>query len=314
MSKDKYKVCNWRQYNAGLKQRGAITIWISEDVLAAWRYQGERKRGGKRVYSDLAIEICLTVRKVYHLGYRQTEGFVESFFQHAKVGLPVPDYTVICRRSQGLPLRLEANKGKPITAIVADSTGLKVYGEGEWKVRKHGWSKHRRWMKLHIALDAEGQSVEAVELTTNSVDDAEVVGQWLPCIEAVVGSFTADGGYDQLKVWQALEQKALAQAEAIRVCIPLRPNAVMDKQGRSYLVQRNDAIKAIRRLGKPQWKVLSNYHQRSKAETFMFRYKIILGATLQARSFSRQQTEVKVGCKILNQMLRLAKPHSEKVA
>ncbi|MGV3657150.1 MAG: hypothetical protein ACO1NX_04320 [Chitinophagaceae bacterium] len=70
----------------------------------------------------------------------------------------------------------------------------------------------------------------------------------------------------------------------------------------------------MRRLGRKQWKVLANYHQRSKVETFMFRYKTILGGTLRARKTDQQKTEVKVGCKILNQMLTIAKPISEKVA
>lgn len=314
MSKDKYKVCNWHQYNEGLKQRGAITVWISQEVLEGWRYQGEKKKGGQPVYSDLAIEVCLTVRKVYHLGYRQTEGFVESFFAQAKLVLPVPCYSQICRRSQGLPVSLRTKKGKTITDIVVDSTGLKVYGEGEWKVRKHGWGKHRTWMKLHVALGAEDQQVEAVELTTNQVDDGQVVEELLGSVDAVIKSFTGDGAYDQKGVREYLYQKAGQQQEDMLQCIPPRHHAVVDTKGRVYLKQRDEDIRAMRRLGRNQWKVLTNYHQRSKAETFMFRYKVILGGGLQAREVSRQKTEVKVGCKILNRMLQIAKPISEKVA
>lgn len=314
MSKDKYKVHNWGEYNKGLKQRGAITLWINEEVLQNWRYQGGNKRGGQRRYSDLAIEVCLVVRKVYHLAYRQTAGFVESFFQSVNVALPVPDYSVICRRSKALPLSLQPKKGKRITDIVVDSTGLKVYGEGEWKVRQHGWGKHRTWMKLHIALDATSQQVEAVELTTNAVDDGAVAEKLLGRIDAMIKSFTGDGAYDKAKVRKALQQKVLEQKEDILQVIPPRHNAVVDTKGRAYLKQRNDAIKAIRRFGRKQWKVLTNYHQRSKAETFVFRYKTILGGRLQAREVNRQKTEVKVGCKILNMMLVLAKPISERVA
>lgn len=314
MSKDKYKVHNWSEYNEGLKQRGAITIWIHKDVVEQWRYQGEKKRGGQPVYSDKAIEVCLMVRKVYHLPLRQTEGFVESFFKLTKVELPVPDFTVICRRSKSLPVSIKTKKRKVITDIVVDSTGLKVYGEGEWKVRKHGWSKHRTWMKLHVGLDAADQRVEAVELSTNAVDDAAMVEKLLRQIQEEINSFTGDGAHDKTKVRKCLHGRALEQKADILQIIPPQDNAVEDKNHRPYLRQRNEDIAAIKSIGKEEWKIVSNYHQRSKAETFMFRYKVILGSALQARTFENQKTEVKVGCKVLNMMLQLAKPQSEKVA
>lgn len=314
MSKDKYKVRNWHQYNKGLKHRGAITVWVSKEVLEGWRYQGEKRKGGQPVYSDLAIEVCLTVRKVYHLGYRQTEGFVESFFQRLHLPLPVPDYSVLCRRSKHLAVCLHTGNEKACTDVVVDSTGLKVYGEGEWKVRKHGWGKHRTWMKLHVALDAAGQQAEAVELTTNAVDDGRVVDQLVDRLQGVINSFTGDGAYDQKGVREYLFQKAAQQQESLLQCIPPRHQAVLDTKGRVYLGQRDEDIRVMQRLGRNQWKVLANYHQRSKAETFMFRYKVILGAGLQAREINRQKTEVKIGCKILNRMLHITKPLSEKVA
>jgi hypothetical protein len=314
MSKDKYKVQNWHQYNEGLKKRGAITVWLSEEVLQQWRYQGEKKKGGQQRYSDLAIEVCLSVRKVYHLGYRQTQGFVESFLRCLDVELPVPCYTQLCRRSAHLPIQVKTKKQKDITDIVVDSTGLKVYGEGEWKVRKHGWGKHRTWRKLHVALNGEEQQVEAVELTPNAVDDGQAVEALVGSIEAVIRSFTGDGAYDQKGVRAYLHQKAIAQGEDILQCIPPRHNAVVDTKGRVYLQQRNEDIKAMRRLGRRQWKIITNYHQRSKAETFMFRYKVILGGHLQARNIEQQKTEVKLGCKILNLMLQIAKPKNQRVA
>lgn len=128
MGKDKYKVCNRQAYNQGLKQRGAIPVWLSEEGLKQWRYQGEKKKGGRRIYADLAIAACLAVRKGYPLGYRQTQGFVESFFEQAEVGLPVPSYSQLCRRSAGLSITLGTKPGKAFTDIVVDSTGLKVYG------------------------------------------------------------------------------------------------------------------------------------------------------------------------------------------
>jgi hypothetical protein len=131
MSKDKYKVRNWRAYNEGLKQRGSITLWISEEALQQWRYQGERKRGGQPTYSDLAIETCLALRLIYHLPLRQTEGFVASVFAQEHLKLPIPDYSTLCRRAGTLCVTLRTKGGKAITDVVVDSTGLKVYGEGE---------------------------------------------------------------------------------------------------------------------------------------------------------------------------------------
>ena len=151
MSKDSYKVKNWASYNEGLKQRGSLTLWIDSDIVDKWKYSGQQNRGGMKEYSDTVIEICLVVRKVYRLPLRQTEGFMNSFFERSEIDLKVPDYSLICRRSKSLSVGLCAIKSVSATDIVVDSTGLKVYGEGEWKVRKHGAGKHRTWKKLHIA-------------------------------------------------------------------------------------------------------------------------------------------------------------------
>lgn len=131
MSKDKYKVTNWSEYNEGLKQRGSVTLWINSEVSDQWTYKGNIKRGGQKKYSDMAIEICLIVRKVYHLPLRQTEGFMKSFFKRSNIHLNAPDYTTISKRSGGLSVDLQTVKRGAVTDIVADSTGLKVYGEGE---------------------------------------------------------------------------------------------------------------------------------------------------------------------------------------
>jgi hypothetical protein len=165
MSKGKYKVTNWKEYNEGLKQRGSLRLWIQSDLAEQWKYNGDKKRGGQKQYSNVAIELCLIVRKVYHLPLRQTEGFMNSFFEQKGLNLKAPDYTTLSKRSSGLPVQLSAAKKGRITDIVVDSSGLKVYGEGEWKVRKHGASKRRTWMKLHLAADETTQQIQAVTLT-----------------------------------------------------------------------------------------------------------------------------------------------------
>jgi len=146
-----------------------------------------------------------------------------------------------------------------------------------------------------------------MELTTNAVDDGEMVEKLLKQIDAEINSFTADGAYDQIKVRKALHQQDIHQI------IPPQHNAVVDEKGRDYLVERNNDIATIQSLGRKEWKTASHYHQRSKAETFMYRYKIILGGCLQAREFNRQQTEVKISCNILNLMLsRLRRDQTSK--
>jgi hypothetical protein len=212
MSKDKYKVRNWSEYNEGLKKRGALTLWISEEALKEWRYQGERRRGGQPTYSDLAIETCLTIGRVYHLAYRQTEGFVGSVFEQVHLLLPVPDSSTLCRRAGTLRAELKTKNGGAITDVVVDSTGLKIYGEGEGQVRKHGRGKHRTWMKLHLALDAANQQAWAVELSTNAVDDAQKVEPLLQAVPVQINSFMGDGAYDKAKVRKFLYQRAEAQA------------------------------------------------------------------------------------------------------
>jgi IS5 family transposase len=306
MSKVTYSISNWAQYNAGLKQRGSLTLWISEEVLQCWRYCGKHKRGGKVTYSHLAIETCLTVRLVYHLPLRQTEGFVASLFALLKLPLPVPDYTTLCRRSAGLAVPLSTAKCKGATDLVVDATGLKLYGEGEWKVRAHGPCKHRTWMKLHLALRSEDQQVEAAVLTTNAVDDAGAVASLLQQVQTPLRSFTADAAYDQHKVRRHLFEQGVEQ-----VIVPT-PKAVADVAHRAFLQPRDEAVAAIQVAGTAEWKHRTGYHRRSLIETAMFRYKTILGDHLRARTLPRQQSEARVGCKILNLLLQTAKPQSSK--
>jgi IS5 family transposase len=307
MSKDKYKVTNWSSYNNGLKKRGSINLWISSDLSDQWKWGGQSKRGGQYQYSNVAIELCLTVGKVYSLALRQTEGFMSSFFEQCGWKLSVPSYTTLCRRSQGLVVNLRNKKRSEITDIVVDSTGLKVYGEGEWKVRKHGAGKHRTWMKMHLVIDAESQQIKGVKLTSNSIDDSTAAIPMIESIKYRIGSLRGDGGYDKHEFRKMLRRKN------IRQIIPPQSNAVINYSGLAHLSERNKAVKKIWEIGRDSWKIENGYHQRSKIETAMFRYKMIIGDHLTARKNSHQETEVAIGCKILNIMLKVAKPESIKV-
>ncbi len=175
-------------------------------------------------------------------------------------------------------------------------------------MRKHGAGKHRTWMKLHVAVDEQTQQIEAVTLTTNAVDDATEADSLPDQIDKPVTSFKGDGAYDKKKVRKRLTKDNIEQV------IPPQKNAVMSKKSRPWAKQRDKAIETIQVIGRKEWKMQNNYHQRSKAETTMFRYKTIVGDKLSARIMENQKTEVKIGCKILNITLQTAKPISVKTA
>jgi hypothetical protein len=276
----RYKVKNWSEYNRSLKNRASLTLWMSEDVVEQWYYKGKKQKGGQYKYSAQCMEACCMIRKVYRLGLRQTEGLVKSIVGMLKLEMKVPDYTSICRRSKVLKISSvlvkRINKGEHLH-IVMDSTGLKVYGEGEWKVRQHGYSKHRTWRKIHIALNPEDGIIHAAEMTTNGIDDAAMVKPVLEKIKGEVKIFGGDGAYDKTKVYDALEKKK------IKPIIPPRKNARINKHCNSHgrTKPRDRAIRYIRRQGRKKWKKIHHYHKRSLVETTMFRYKTILGDKLQ---------------------------------
>lgn len=304
--KDKYKILNWSEYNKSLIKRGSITIWINEEVIKSWNYEGKQKQGGKKIYSDLAIEVCLSIKKLYDLGYRQTEGYMESLFLLMRIEMRVPCYSQINRRAKELEISLgDFNKSGHID-IVVDSTGLKVYGEGEWKVRKYGWSKHRTWRKLHIFMDEKTQMIMEEELTENNVSDDKPAEGFLDTTELDIGGFGGDGAYDKKGVRKRLSKKKIEQK------IPPQKNAAIRKD--PALASRNKAIRRIKKVGRKKWKQEVGYHKRSRIEVAMYRYKTIIGDEISSRKFENEKIEVRLGCKILNKMISLGMPRSIKVA
>lgn len=179
--KKQYRVRNWGEYNASLVERGSLEVWIDDEVLANWEPQpdGPRRRGAQVRYSAGAIECMLTLSAVMSLPLRQTEGFGRSVMKMLRVDVRVPDYTTLCKRKKDLKVNLSARKGRGPLHILVDSTGLRVYGEGEWKVRKHGYSKRRTRRKLHLSVNEDTQEIEIAMLTEVDKDDAGTGGQML---------------------------------------------------------------------------------------------------------------------------------------
>jgi hypothetical protein len=308
----RYKVTNWKEYNRSLKNRGSITLWLSNDVRNQWYYKGKKQKGAQFKYSAQCIEACCMIRKVYRLPLRQTEGLVESIIGILQLKMDVPHYSVLCRRSKTLKISSlhikRINKGEHLH-IVLDSTGLKVYGEGEWKVRQHGYSKRRTWRKIHIAVNPEDGIIHAAEMTTNSVDDAQMVESLLKKIKGKVWKLGGDGAYDKTKVYEVLEK------QKIKSIIPPRKNARISRNSncRGRTKPRDRAIRYIRKHGREKWKKSHDYHKRSIAETTMFRYKTILGDKLQSRTYDRQCVESILSCKILNKMNACGMPVTVKI-
>jgi hypothetical protein len=307
--KSAYRIRNWKQYNDALVRRGSLTLWVDQDTLRAWRYQGPARRGAQFEYSDLAIECLLTLRSVYHLALRATEGFARSLFELMEVDLPVPDYTTLCRRAATVPIALPKKATGPLH-LVLDSTGLKVYGEGEWKVRQHGYSKRRTWLKLHLAVDPRTHEIQAAMVTDPGVTDAATVPALLEQVENPVESAAGDGAYDRQEVYDALDRRSA------RALVPPRRDAKIKRHGNTSgpRLARDENLRRIRQVGRKAWKEESGYHERSLAETAMFRMKTIFGDGVASRSPARQATEAGVRCRALNIMTHQGMPKSQRIA
>jgi hypothetical protein len=303
--KGTYKITNWRKYNESLVRRGSITFWFSEDVIDEWYHANDRpKVGHPFVYSDTAMECLLALRELFQLPYRQTEGLGRSLAELMQVEIPIPDYTSLAKRAASLGISLKVAKHAGSIDVVVDSTGLKVFGEGEWKARKHGKSKRRTWRKLHLAVNPQTQEIEAEVLTENSGHDADQVDDLLDQIDAKVDTFYGDGAYDQWKVYGTLNGRS------IQAIIPPRRNAKIKQHGNSSQppLPRDVAIREIRRAGRRRWKETIGYHLRSLSETAMHRMKSCFGTKLKNRKLPNQRTEARLRSKILNHFTHLGLP------
>jgi len=203
------------------------------------------------------------------------------------VDLAVPTYSTLSRRQAHLSIALPLRPAQGPIHLVVDSTGLKVYGESEWKVRVHGWSTRRTWRKLHMGFNAETGEVVAQTLTEAKYDDAS-----------------------QAK--PLMEQTPAAQAAPIEAVIPPQKNATTRKAKRRYrhIEARNQRVEAIEGMGRKRWEKQVRYHWRSLAETGVARYKRIIGPKLRARALPQQKSEARLGCSIFNRMIHLGKPET----
>ena len=320
-SDETHKVENWSEYNDALVDRGRLTVWISEEAIQDWKADRVPQQGAQWIFTDRAIGTCLQIKMVYGLGLRETEGFVESLFELMGLeDLPVPDYTTLSKRQGDLDIDLPTSSKVSPIHLVIDSTGLKVYGEGEWKQRIHGKQKRRTWRKLHLGVDSDTGLVTAVTLTDNTSSDSSQVeplleetlpeGSEAEDSEAALDKVGADGAYDTFDVYELISDYGATPV------IPPQKNAKIKKHGNSGgpPLSRDEAIRYIRGHGRNKWKRVRDYHRRSLAETAVYRFKGLMGRFVEARTWENERTEVRLKAKTLNQMTRLGMPKTSKTA
>jgi len=291
---------NWPKYNEGLKRRYDVTVYIDAKVLEQ-APESTGKRGRPFTHGDALIRLCLTLRYLLRLPLRGAEGMVRSLFRLYR--LPenaVPDYTTLCRRGRALKLPpIKTAKGAFVIAV--DSTGLKVYGEGEWKMKMHGKGKRRRWRKLHIGVSVDGQNIAVADLTDCGIGDQEHLPALLDALPkgTLAKRVLADGIYDTYPCYDAVRDRGGT------LVTPPRKNAVIRKQDPPH--PRHDVVRKCRTRDKrAQWKRRTGYHQRSLAETVIYRFKTAFTDRLQSREIPQQKTEALIKIRLLNTFRKLA--------
>src|SRR6218665_109081 len=292
-AKARYKITNWAAYNAALKTRGDLTIWLDKDMQ--WYAPASGKRGHQRVFSDAAIQFCLSIKCLFGLALRQSLGLVESLLRLAGRDWKVPGFSTVSRGQKTLRVQLPYRARTRALHLLVDSTGIKFLGEDEWKRKKHGAEDRRQRRKVNLGFDASTLEIRAIEVTDNSVGDApmlpELLGQIPP--DEPIASVSADGAYDTKACHAAIAQH---RAQAV---IPPRTRAQAWKATVVGALARNETVKACHRLGQRIWKKWSGYHRRSLVETKMHCLKR-LGGRVMARTFERQVVELHVRVALLN--------------
>jgi hypothetical protein len=300
--KRRYRIRNWRDYNKALVRRGSLTLWVEQGAVDRWRDTATpARRGRRRFYSDLAITCALTLREVYHLPLRSTQGLVRSLLRLLGADAPAPHYSTLSRRAAALEVELP-RLSKGALHLAVDSTGVKLYGEGEWKARLHGADKRRTWRKLHLLLDHRTQEAVACSMSEQYVLDRKELPGLLGQVEGEIAEVLGDGAYDFQDCYRAI------RGRGARSVIPPKKRARV-RSGPEFR-DRNAAVLRGRDIGRAEWKREAGYHRRSLAETAMMRFKTIFSDRLKAREWRRQETELRVRCAAMNKMTSLGMPQS----
>jgi Transposase DDE domain len=309
--KQRHRVTNWAEYDAALRARGSLTVWFTPEAIAAWVAAPRTTRGGQASYSDLAIATTLTLRAVFRLALRQTEGLIGSILQLLDLDLAVPDHSTLSRRAETLKLlKPRSGLGCGPVHLLVDSTGLKLCGPGEWLVEKHGTKRRRAWRVLHLATDADTGRIVASVLTDKDADDGSQVGTLLDQVDGAVASVTGDGAYDRDDVYA----EVAARHPEAAVVVPPRANAVPSQAAESAPTQRDRHLRCIAERGRMGWQKASGYNWRALVESDISRWKRVIGDGLRSQTDGRQATEVAIAADVLNRMLELGRPEYVRLA
>jgi hypothetical protein len=309
--KQNHRVTNWAEYDAGLRARGSLTVWFTPEAVAAWRAEPRTGRGGQPSYSALAVATALTLRAVFRLALRQTEGLIGSVLQLLGLDLPVPDHSTMSRRAETLevPRPASGSGGGPVHLLV-DSTGLKLCGPGEWLEEKHGTKRRRAWRVLHLATDADTGRIVASVLTDRDADDGSQVGPLLDRVDGPVASFTADGAFDRDDVYA----EVAARHPDADVIVPPRSSAVPSGTAETAPTRRDAHLRCLAERGRMGWQRASGYGWRALVESDISRWKRVIGDGLRSQTDGRQATEVAIAAEVLNRMLELGRPNYVRIA
>jgi hypothetical protein len=290
----RYRTTNWSEYNAALRRRGSLLIWLDREM--EWLASPSGRPGRSETYSDAAIQFCLSIKVLFGLALRQAIGMVASLLKLAGLeDWPVPDYSTLCRRQGTVTIQIPYRRSGGPLHLLVDSTGVKMRGDGEWQVRKHGPSRRRQWRKVHLAMDVATGDIRAVEFTSSQTGDSPVLPALLAQIPAdqLIGTVTGDGAYDTRKCHSAIAERG---ATAI---IPIRRNGRPWKEDCPAARARNETLRATRYFGRAFWKRLTGYHARSRIEAKMLCLKSF-GDRIMAREPDRQTAEIHIRIALMN--------------
>lgn len=292
---------NWSKYNKQLVQRGSLSFLIDQKTLKSLKVKKTLGQDGRpKEYSDQLILLLFTLKTHYSLTYRSLEGFAKSIFKELAPCLAIPNYSLICKRIPHIKHLLPKLSNRRPYTILLDASGVKVYGEGEWKVKIHGRGRPRKWLKIHIAIDAKSQEVVSEVTTLNNVGDSTMTGPLMDQAGKGVKEVLADGAYDGRKCREEIQKRG-AQDK-----IPPPKNA----KYRGTNSSRDDAIKLIKALGgilkgRSLWGRLTGYSYRSLVETAFSRLKRLFGDRLFSKVLDNQMFENRVRCWLMNKMLQI---------
>ena len=303
----RYRTTNWSSYNAALRKRGSLLVWLDKEMT--WLASHEGRPGRPPVFSNAAIQFCLSIKVLFKLPLRQTEGMVVSLLKLAGLDWPVPDFSTLCRRQKTLAVQIPYRRADGPLNLLVDSTGIKFLGDGEWQVRKHGLQGRRQWRKVHLAVDTATSDIRAVEFTPSNDGDSPVLPDLLGQLpgDEQIGTVTADGAYDTRRCHTAIIDR---QATAI---IPIRKNGRPWKEDCPAAVARNETLRATRHYGRAFWKRWTGYHARSRIEAKMRCLKAF-GDRIMARDPDRQTAEIHIRVALINRFNALGTAEIVRVA